>query len=261
MLRGITVGVYVPGNSPLHLMDSRIKLLLLVVFIILLFVKVNTVSYILAALFLLSCLAVSRIPLKAFFWGVKPFFILAVLTVLLHLFLAEGTTLFAFGSLTASKEGFLSGSITASRLLLLISASIMLTATTSPIKLGRALEKISQPFSRLGLPISQLSMMFSIALRFLPTLLIETDRIIKAQLSRGSKLHEGSITDKTYALTAAAVPLFVNSFRRAEELAVAMEARGYSGGERTKMISMKIRGLDLAALFIFGLYVLVFFAV
>lgn len=261
MLRGITIGVYFPLNSPLHLMDSRVKLLLLVVFITLLFVKVDTASYSLAAAFLLICLAVSRVPFKAFLWGVKPFFILAALTLLLHLFWAEGSPLFVVGSLSVSKEGFFSGSITASRLLLLISASTVLTVTTSPVQLGRALEKLFQPLSRLGVPITQLSMMFSIALRFLPTLIIETDRIIKAQLSRGAKLQEGTITERTYALTATAVPLFVNSFRRAEELATAMEARGYSSRKKTKVNNMKISRLDWAALLVFGLYVLLFFIV
>jgi energy-coupling factor transport system permease protein len=249
MLKDITLGQYFPGNSPVHKLDPRTKLLLLIVYIIALFSAVSWVSYGLCLLFLVITVAVSQIPPKSLIRGMKPMIFILVFTGFLNLFFyTEGTVLVSFWGITVTTGGIVRAVFMVFRILMLVSATFMLTYTTSPIALTDGLESLLSPLKKVRLPVHELSMMMCIALRFIPTLIEETDKIISAQKARGADFESGKLMEKVKALVPILVPLFISAFRRADELATAMECRCYQGGEgRTKMKQMHYRSRDFYA--------------
>ncbi|HIT34438.1 MAG TPA: energy-coupling factor transporter transmembrane protein EcfT [Candidatus Faecousia intestinigallinarum] len=266
MLKDITLGQYFPGNSPIHRMDPRAKLLLLIVYIVALFLAAGWVSYGVMLVFLAVCIAVSRIPLKAFLRGLKPLVIILIFTGVLNIFFAPGdTVLLKFWGITVTLEGVVRAVQMMLRILMLISGTFLLTYTTSPIALTDGLESLLNPLKKIRVPVHELSMMMCIALRFIPTLIEETDKIMSAQRSRGADFESGKLMERVRALIPILVPLFISAFRRADELATAMECRCYHGGEgRTKMKLLRYSRRDyfafgLGAALLAGIIVLVNF--
>ena len=250
MLKDITLGQYFPGNSVIHRLDPRTKLILLVVYIVALFMAVNWVSYALMAAFLVIVIKISTIPPKSIIRGMKPLVMILVFTGVLNLFFTtgEGEPLIDFWIFTVYAEGLQRAVFMVIRILLLISGTFLLTYTTSPISLTDGLESLMNPLKLLKVPVHELSMMMCIALRFIPTLIEETDKIMSAQKARGADFESGSLMDKARALVPILVPLFISAFRRADELATAMECRCYQGGEgRTKMKLLRYSLWDFKA--------------
>jgi len=249
MLKDITLGQYFPGNSPVHKLDPRTKLVMLIASIIALFSAVSWISYGLCFVFLILVVAISRIPPKSLLRGMKPMIFILVFTGMLNLFFyAEGTVLLSFWGITVTTGGIIRAFFMVMRILMLVSATFMLTYTTSPIALTDGLEALLSPLKKPHLPVHELSMMMCIALRFIPTLIEETDKIISAQKARGADFESGKLMEKVKALVPILVPLFISAFRRADELATAMECRCYQGGEgRTKMKQMHYCGRDFCA--------------
>lgn len=238
MLKDITLGQYFPGKSPVHLLDPRTKLLMLVVYIVALFLATSWVSYALMLAVLIAIVKVSTIPAKSILRGMKPLVMILVFTGVLNLFftVGEGEPLIHFWIISIYTEGIVRAFFMIVRILLLISGTFLLTYTTSPIALTDGLESLLNPLKKIKLPVHELAMMMSVALRFIPTLIEETDKIISAQKARGADFETGSLIDRAKALIPILVPLFISAFRRADELATAMECRCYQGGEgRTKM--------------------------
>lgn len=252
MLKDITLGQYFPGNSFIHRLDPRTKLIVLVVYIVALFMAVNWASYALMAAFLLLCIKISTIPAKSFVRGMKPLVMILVFTGVLNLFFTtEGTVLIDFWVITITSGGVQRAIFMVVRILLLICGTFLLTYTTSPISLTDGLEALMNPLKRLKVPVHELSMMMCIALRFIPTLIEETDKIMSAQKARGADFESGTLMEKAKALVPILVPLFISAFRRADELATAMECRCYQGGEgRTKMKLLHYTRWDFRAFFI-----------
>ncbi len=249
MLKDITLGQFFPGTSFIHRLDPRTKLILLVVYIIALFVAVSWISYGVMLAFLVLCIGVSRIPVKNILRGLKPMVVILVFTAVLNVFMTQGQTVWVhFWIITITKEGVIRGLFMVSRILMLVTGTFLLTYTTSPIALTDGLEKLLSPLKVIKLPVHELSMMMCIALRFIPTLIEETDKIMSAQKARGADLESGNLFQKVKALVPILVPLFVSAFRRADELATAMECRCYHGGEgRTKMKLLRYSLLDFIA--------------
>ncbi len=247
MLKDITLGQYFPGKSFVHLLDPRTKLIMLVLFIIALFSASGWISYGLCFGFLALCIAVSHIPVKSIFRGMKPLIVILVFTGVLNLFFTDGgTVLVQFWVITITLEGVIRAIFMVSRILMLISATFLLTYTTSPISLTDGLESLMSPLKRIKVPVHELSMMMCIALRFIPTLIEETDKIMSAQKARGADFETGNLMQKVKALVPILVPLFISAFRRADELATAMECRCYQGGEgRTKMKLLRYHRGDI----------------
>ena len=249
MLKDITLGQYFPGNSFIHRLDPRTKLIALVVYIVALFMAVNWVSYALMAAFLLLCIKISTIPGKSFIRGMKPLMMILIFTGVLNLFFTtEGTVLVDFWFVTITTAGLQRAIFMVVRILLLICGTFLLTYTTSPISLTDGLEALMNPLKKIKVPVHELSMMMCIALRFIPTLIEETDKIMSAQKARGADFESGTLMEKAKALIPILVPLFISAFRRADELATAMECRCYQGGEgRTKMKLLRYSRLDFRA--------------
>ena len=250
MLKDITLGQYFPGDSVIHHLDPRTKLIMLVAYIVALFLAVSWVSYALMAAFLLVAIKISTIPIKSIVKGMKPLVLILVFTGVLNLFFTtgEGEPLVDFWFITIYAEGLERALFMVFRILLLISGTFLLTYTTSPISLTDGLESLMSPLKRIGVPVHELSMMMCIALRFIPTLIEETDKIMCAQKARGADFENGTLMDKARALVPILVPLFISAFRRADELATAMECRCYQGGEgRTKMKLLRYRRWDMEA--------------
>ncbi|MDV3429276.1 MAG: energy-coupling factor transporter transmembrane protein EcfT [Bacillota bacterium] len=256
MIKDITIGQYIPGESPVHHLDPRLKILISIIFIIDLFVINNFKGYIFVFVFILSCILIAGIKLKYIFKGLKPILLLILITAVFNLFLTPGKEqIFTYGKITIYKEGFYLASFMVIRLIFLITGTSILTLTTSPIELTDGLESLLNPFKKIGLPAHELAMMMTIALRFIPTLMDETDKIMKAQMARGASFDEGNLVKRAKALIPILVPLFISSFRRADELAMAMESRCYRGGEgRTRMKILRYTAGDLIAAFIFIVY-------
>ena len=249
MLKDITLGQYFPGNSFIHRLDPRTKLIALVVYIVALFMAVNWVSYALMAAFLLLCIKISTIPGKSFIRGMKPLMMILIFTGVLNLFFTtEGTVLVDFWFITITTAGLQRAIFMVVRILLLICGTFLLTYTTSPISLTDGLEALMNPLKKIKVPVHELSMMMCIALRFIPTLIEETDKIMSAQKARGADFESGTLMEKAKAMIPILVPLFISAFRRADELATAMECRCYQGGEgRTKMKLLRYSRLDFRA--------------
>jgi energy-coupling factor transport system permease protein len=249
MLKDITLGQYFPTNSIVHRLDSRIKIISVLVFIIAVFICDSAFGFLLAVLFTLSCVFASKISLATVLKSLKPVFILIIFTAIINLLFTGGDTyVFEWKFIKITENGLYSALKMTVRIILLVSFTSLLTFTTSPIALTDGLEVLLKPFSKIGLPSHELAMMMTIALRFIPTLLEETDKIIMAQKSRGADFETGSIVKRAKSLIPIMVPLFINSFRRADELATAMECRCYRGGKgRTKLKELKITLKDTIA--------------
>ena len=250
MLKDITLGQYFPGNSVVHRLDPRTKLILLIVYIVALFLAVNWVSYAVMAAFLVFVVKISTIPPKSIVKGMKPLLMILVFTGVLNIFftVGEGEPLIDFWIFTIYTDGLVRAIFMVVRILLLISGTFLLTYTTSPISLTDGLESLMNPLKVLKVPVHELSMMMCIALRFIPTLIEETDKIMAAQKARGADFESGNLMDKAKALVPILVPLFISAFRRADELATAMECRCYQGGDgRTKMKLLRYNLWDFKA--------------
>ena len=254
MLRDITLGQYFPGDTLIHRLDPRTKILVVILYIIALFVSTSYITYGIMAAILIAEVAIARIKPSTLLKSVRPILFIIILTVVLNEFYTPGVPIFSVWIFTLTREGLRTALFMAARLILLVMSSFMLTYTTSPIMLTDGLESLLSPLKKLGAPVHELAMMMSIALRFIPTLIEETQKIMSAQKARGAEFDTGGIIDKAKALLPILVPLFISSFRRADELAVAMEARCYHGGEgRTKLHELRFKGIDYAALAIMAL--------
>ena len=249
MLKDITLGQFFPGNSFIHRLDPRTKLIFLVVYIATLFTASNWISYGLMIAFLALVIAISTIPLKSIVRGMKPLVFILIFTGVLNVFFTAGeTVLVSFWIFTITLEGLIRAFFMMTRILLLITGTFLLTYTTSPIALTDGLESLLSPLKKLRVPVHELSMMMCIALRFIPTLIEETDKIMSAQKARGADFETGSLMQRVRALVPILVPLFISAFRRADELATAMECRCYQGGEgRTKMKLLRFHRCDIQA--------------
>ncbi len=255
MLKDITLGQFFPGKSVIHRLDPRTKLLILVLYIVALFVAKSWISYGLVFVFLAVSIALSQIPLKSILRGLKPLVLIMVFTAVLNLFFTkDGTVLVSFLGLTVTDAGIVRAFFMLMRILMLITATFLLTYTTSPIALTDGLESLLNPLKKIKVPVHELSMMMCIALRFIPTLIEETDKIMCAQKARGADFEAGNLLQRAKALIPVLVPLFISAFRRADELATAMECRCYHGGEgRTKMKLLRYNRRDYLA---FGVCIL-----
>ena len=248
MLRDITLGQYYPGNSWVHSLDARIKIIAPIVYIVALFIVDNFYGIIISAAALGAVIAVSKVPLKFILKGLKPVFIIIIFTFVLNLFMVKGDVIWSLGFLHITRQGVRTAVFLGIRLVLLIIGSSMLTLTTKPISLTDGIEKLLSPMKKIGVPAHELAMMMTIALRFIPTLLEETDKIMKAQQARGADFESGNLIRRAKSLIPILVPLFISAFRIASELAMAMEARCYRGDEgRTRMNEMKLEGRDAVA--------------
>lgn len=248
MLRDITIGQHFPGNSALHRMDPRVKLVLTVVYIVMLFVGSNPLGLAISVVFLTALYLLAKIPLKLIARSVRPIIPILIFTAILNLFFMTGPSepLFSWWIFTIYREGLYYAAVMAVRIICLIAGTSLLTYTTSPIVLTDAIEQLLMPLSKLHLPVHELAMMMTIALRFIPTLLEETEKIMNAQKARGAQLDSGKLRQRVKALIPVLIPLFVSAFRRADELAMAMECRCYHGGEgRTRLKQLHMRASDL----------------
>lgn len=249
MIRDITLGQYYQSESFIHRLDSRIKIIGTILFIAELFIVDSFAGFAICTLALAIAIAVSKVPMSFIMRGLKPVFLIIIFTFCLNIFMVDGKILWQFGFLKVTAEGLYKAFYMAVRLVLLIIGSSLLTLTTKPINLTDGMERLLSPFSRIGLPSHEIAMMMSIALRFIPTLLEETDKIMKAQQARGADFESGNIFARAKALIPILVPLFVSAFRIAQDLAMAMEARCYHGGKgRTRMHEMKFKGADYCSL-------------
>lgn len=245
MIRDITIGQYYPTNSILHRLDPRVKLAGTFMFIISLFLFETFYGYIAVTLFLFSVIKLSKVPFRFIVKGLKAVIILLLFTVFFNLFLTQGKEIFRLGFIKITEEGLRSAGFMGIRLTYLILGSSLMTFTTTPNHLTDGLEKLLWPLRRIKVPVHEIAMMMSIALRFIPILLEETDKIMKAQMARGADFESGGLFKRAKSLIPLLVPLFVSAFRRANDLAMAMEARCYRGGEgRTKMKPLKYKRKD-----------------
>ena len=249
MLGNITIGQYYPAQSPVHQLDPRTKIVAVMIYLVALFLARDYLAYGAISVISLGIILLSRIPLRTVAKGLKPIVIFIMITAVIHLFLTEGTVIWQWRFLKITRQGVDQSIFMTLRLILLIAISSLLTYTTTPIALTDGLERLLNPLRIIGVPAHELAMMMTIALRFVPTLLEETDKIMKAQQSRGANFRQGSLMKKIPMVIALLVPLFLSAFRRAEELAMAMEARGYHGGEgRTRMRVLRLGLRDAVAM-------------
>ena len=259
MIRDITIGQYYPSNSKLHRLDPRVKIVCTLIYLISLFLFQHIGGYVIATVFLATVIRISKVPFKFIVKGLKAVVMLLMITVLFNLFLTRtGTVIFSFWVLKVTDEGLRTAVFMTIRLIYLILGSSLMTFTTTPNALTDGIEKLLWPLRKIKLPVHEIAMMMSIALRFIPILLEETDKIMKAQLARGADLESGNIIQKAKAMIPILVPLFVSAFRRANDLAMAMEARCYRGGEgRTKMKPLVYERKDYIAYAIVIFYVVI----
>lgn len=254
MLSDIKLGQYFPGNSIIHRLDARLKIISLLFFLIAIFIFDSPLDYTIWTIILIGIILLSRIPLKLYYGSLKPILIIIIFTFILHAVSGE-EVLYSWWIFKITSDGLIKGGFICLRLLLLVLASAALTFTTQSLVLADALESLMKPLKILRVPTHELAMMMTIALRFIPTLLEETDKIIKAQKSRGVDFSAGSIRKRIQAAMPILIPLFINSFRRADELAMAMEARCYRGGEgRTRLKQLQFQQLDYLVM-IFGVVI------
>lgn len=249
MLKDITLGQYFPGNTVVHRLDPRTKLILVLVYIVTLFSASWLVTYAIVLAALAGIIALSKIQPRVIFKSLRPLLFIIILTGLLNLFYTQGTPLVKFWIFSITREGLFNALFMVLRITMLVAGTFMLTYTTSPIALTDGLEALLNPLKKIKVPVHELSMMMCIALRFIPTLIEETDKIMSAQKARGADFETGSLVARAKALIPILVPLFISSFRRADELAVAMECRCYHGGEgRTRMKQLRYAKRDVIAL-------------
>jgi energy-coupling factor transport system permease protein len=253
MLKDITIGQYVPGESSIHNMDPRTKIISVVLFMAGLFMANTFHGYILVTLFTIAIIILSQVPPLMLVKGIRPLWIILLLTLGLHIFMTEGHLIWQWGFLKITYEGLRQGIFMALRLVYLVTITSLLTLTTTPILLTDGIENV---LKALFIPVAhELAMMMTIALRFIPTLIEETEKIMKAQMARGADFESGGLIARAKSLIPLLVPLFLSSFRRADELAMAMEARCYRGGEnRTRMKQLKMKGRDYVAFMIMFIF-------
>ena len=255
MLRDITLGQYYRADSVIHRLDPRVKIVATFAFIISLFLVKNFIGYGIAALFLVICIKLSKVPPRFIFRGMRAIFFLLVITMLFNLFLTPGEPLLSFWKIQITKEGLKLSLMMGIRLVFLITGSSLMTLTTTPNNLTDGLEDLLKPLKKIRVPVHEISMMMSIALRFIPILMEETDKIMKAQMARGADFESGSLLTRAKSLIPLLVPLFISAFRRANDLAMAMEARCYRGGEgRTKMKPLIYKKRDALAYIVIVVY-------
>ncbi|MBQ9857363.1 MAG: energy-coupling factor transporter transmembrane protein EcfT [Oscillospiraceae bacterium] len=252
MLKDITMGQFFPGDSLVHRLDPRTKLIMVILYIAALFTAKSYVSYIVMAAFLIISVRISTIKFKMLFKGLKPLIIVIVFTAILNLFFTTGDhVIFEIWRIRLTWEGVRTAAFMLVRLVMLIMGTFLLTYTTSPISLTDGLERLLNPLKKIKVPVHELAMMMSIAMRFIPTLVEETDKIMSAQKARGADFETGSIFERAKALLPVMIPLFISAFRRADELAVAMESRCYHGGEgRTRMNVLHMEKRDWITLLV-----------
>ena len=257
MLKDVTLGQFFPGKSVIHRLGPRTKLLILVGYIVALFLAVSWLSYGVVFVFLAVSIAISGIPLKSFFKGMKPLMFILLFTGILNLFFTQGeTVLVQIWTISITLEGVIRAFFMVFRILMLVTGTFLLTYTTSPIALTDGLEALLSPLKKIKLPVHELSMMMCIALRFIPTLVEETDKIMSAQKARGADFESGNLVQRVKALVPILVPLFISAFRRADELATAMECRCYQGGDgRTKMKLLRMHGCDYGSFLVAALLI------
>jgi len=251
ILRNISFGQYIPRDSFIHNLDPRIKIIICLTVIISLFLITNFLGYFILGVFIMIGIITSRVHPKFVLRGLRPILYIILFTLVIHLFMTEGEVIYRLGIFKITREGLIKGLFISCRLFLLILTTSLLTLATSPISLTDGIEKLLAVFKFIGIPAHEIAMMMTIALRFIPTLLEETEKIMKAQISRGADFESGNIVNRTKNLIPILIPLFINSFRRADELAIAMEAKCYRGGEgRTHYRQLKIKKADLLTLFL-----------
>jgi energy-coupling factor transport system permease protein len=253
MMNNMIIGQYVPGDSFIHRMDPRAKLIIVFFYVAVIFLANNIVSYSIIGLFAILAVLVSRVPIYFIIKGLKPILFIIIFTFLLHIFMTrEGEVIADIGFLKIYEGGVIQGIYISLRFLFLILLTTLLTLTTTPIEVTDGMETLLHPLKKVRFPVHELALMMSISLRFIPTLMDETDKILKAQTARGVDFSSGPIKDRLKAVVPLLIPLFISAFKRAEELATAMEARGYQGGEgRTKYRQLSWGSIDTVALIIF----------
>ena len=252
MLRDITIGQYYPADSVIHKLDPRVKLFATLIFIISLFSFKNVCGFLVATIFMFGFIELSKVPIGYMVKGLKAIVILMIITALFNLFLTSGKELVSFWIFTITYEGLRNAILMAIRLTYLILGTSVMTLTTTPNELTDGLEKALAPMNKIHVPVHEIAMMMSIALRFIPILVEETDKIMSAQKARGADMESGSLLQRVRALIPILIPLFVSSFRRAYELAMAMECRCYRGGEgRTRMKQLHLQRRDVLSLAVF----------
>ena len=257
MIREITIGQYYPADSVIHRLDPRVKIVATLIFIISLFMFDSFIGYAIVVAFLAMCILLSKVPFSYMVKGLKAIFMILMLTVVINMLMTPGEPMVSFYKLTITKEGFRQAIFMALRLILLIIGSSVMTLTTTPTNLTDAMESLLKPLKRFKAPVHEIAMMMSIALRFIPILIEETDKIMKAQMARGADFENGNLIEKAKAMIPILVPLFVSAFRRANDLANAMEARCYHGSEgRTKMKPLKYTRNDRIAYGVLAVYLI-----
>ena len=257
MIKDITIGQYYPSNSVLHKVDPRVKLIGTIGYIVSLFLVSNPIGYIIAGIFLATMIYISKVPFKFITKGLKAVVMLLAFTIIFNLF-TPGTPVVELGFIVISREGIETAFFMSIRLIFLILGSSLMTFTTTPNYLTDGLESLLKPLNKIKVPVHEISMMMSIALRFIPILMEETDKIMKAQTARGADFETGGLVKRAKGLVPILVPLFVSAFRRANDLAMAMEARCYRGGDgRTKMKPLKYKSLDMISYIILVVYVII----
>ena len=258
MMKDITLGQYFPGDTVIHRLDPRTKILVMLAYIVITFCVKSFSGYLVLAAFIISAVALSKIPPMFVIKGLKTIMIFIVVTGLFNLFLTSGEVIWQWGFLKITREGLTFAAFMVLRLIFLIVGTSLLTLTTSPISLTDGMERLLNPLTKIGFPSHELSMMMSIALRFIPILIEETDKIMKAQMARGADFESGNLMKRAKAMIPILVPLFISAFRRANELAMAMEARCYHGSEgRTKMKPLRYGKNDKIAYLVLAGYLIV----
>lgn len=257
MIKDITIGQYYPAKSILHRLDPRVKFVGTIAFLISLFVANSLWGYLLATAFLAVVIVLSKVPVKFMMKGLKPLFFIFILTVAFNLFLVPGKVVVQIWILKITEEGIRQAIKIGIRLIYLVMGSSVMTLTTTPNQLTDGLEKLMRPLNKIKVPVHEIAMMMSIALRFIPILMEETDKIMKAQIARGADFESGNLIKKAKNLIPLLVPLFISAFRRADDLAMAMEARCYHGGDhRTSMKPLKYQNYDIMAYLVLLVYLI-----
>ncbi len=252
MIRNITLGQYLPGKSLMHRADPRTKLIITMLFMVILFIIDSIWALLAAQLFVAAAYWISRIPVKYAIKGIRPVLFIILFTVVINMFMTEGNTLVNLGFARITDQGLLRAAIVSLRVFMLIASASVMTYTTTPIMLTDGIEKLLNPLKKIKFPVHEMAMMMTIALRFIPTLIDETDKIMKAQASRGADIGTGNLLERAKSFIPILIPLFVSSFKRADDLAIAMEARCYRGSKgRTSMRVLKYTKTDVAILMTF----------
>lgn len=261
-MNSLIIGQYVPADSVVHRLDPRTKITIIFFFIFIVFFANNVLSYSTLVIFAITCVLLSKVPFRFIAKGLTPIWFLIIFTFLLHLFITrEGTVFFDFWIFEFYTGGLVQGIAISIRFFLLILVTSLLTLTTTPIEITDAVEDMLAPLKKIKFPVHELALMMSISLRFIPTLMQETEKISRAQASRGVDFRTGPFKDRIKAVVPLLIPLFVSAFKRAEELAMAMEARGYKGGEgRSKLRELKIEKIDIFVYIIFICVIIILFS-